>query len=536
MPGPNGFDATPDEIAAEARARAETRAPELTDAEQHALDAAEERKWEPPVPPRDAPFEPQAVPFKPLTPEAKAAAAAVATAAEQEAAASAAAAEAEGRAAAAAAERMAAAEAEAAAAAEREAQRYSFARPASTTNATAVGEAQRLALERDAMGLESPPPAAAAVAPAPEAALAAAPEAAPAPAAAAAAAVAAKAVGEFERNRLAVEAGVEAAKKVSDQNLAARLDARSRAKATAELQADIAEIRPGTSEGFAAITKLRSLVAGMKSGGPRDQAERLVDAVETAFNGVKNIANQPGVEQALTSAAAALTPSQKRTATLAALKAVEQERGQALRNEDAMIRNALALDSTTPITRRRRAEYAKLMATQTRESRPGTAVSLSDIVIGLDDAIGETETFFAQQPESPADKDFDSLDQISTKSFDYMQVFLNAAAQLPIAAPPPQPPQPVPAPAPEPPRATTPPGTVDHGLEQKLADLKHQLITVRARKAGLSSSKAGIQKTREIVALKQQIEELQREMGGGRRKTPRRRKTRNSTFRRSRKH
>ena len=103
--GPNGFDATPDEIAAEARARAETRAPELTDAEQHALDDAEERKWEPrAVLPRDALFEPQAVPFTPLTPEAKAAAAAVATAAEQEAAAERmAAAAAEGRAAAVAA-------------------------------------------------------------------------------------------------------------------------------------------------------------------------------------------------------------------------------------------------------------------------------------------------------------------------------------------------------------------------------------------------------------------------------------------------
>ena len=464
----------------------------------------------------------------------------------------------------------AAAAAKAAAAAEREAQQYSFARPASTTNATAVGEAQRLALERDAMGLESPPPAAAAVAPAPEAALAAAPEAAPAlpapapaaveaPAAPAPAAVEAPALpapalpvpapaaappisdeavnrltGEFEVERQIVEAKVEKSRLEAEAALADRLAARSRS----QLRADIAEIRPGTSEGFAAINKLRALVSNMKANGrAREQAEKLVGAVETAFNGVNAIAEQPGVQEALTAAAAALTPSQKRKATLAKQKAAEEERGQALRNEDAMIRSTLNLDPTKPITRGVRAEYARRMAEQTRESRPGTAVSLSDIVLGLDGMIGETETFFEQQPESPAtedeQRDFDSLDQISTKSFDYMQVFMNAAAQLPVAAPPPQPPPPAPV------QAAIPPGTVDNGLEQKLADLKLRLRTLQARKVGLSSSEAGKMKTAEIVALKQQIKDLESKGGGRRRKTPRRskkHKTRTSTFRRNRKH
>jgi hypothetical protein len=271
----------------------------------------------------------------------------------------------------------------------------------------------------------------------------------------------------------------------------------------------------------------------MKANGrAREQAEKLVGAVETAFNGVSAIADQPGVQEALTAAATALTPSQKRKATLAKQKAAEEERGQALRNEDAMIRSTLNLDPTKPITRGVRAEYARRMAEQTKESRPGTAVSLSDIVLGLDGMIGETETFFEQQPESPAtedeQRDFDSLDQISTKSFDYMQVFMNAAAQLPIAAPPPQPPPPAPVQA----------ATVDNGLEQKLADLKLRLRTLQARKVGLSSSEAGKMKTAEIVALKQQIKDLESN-GGGRRRTPRRRKVRKartSTFRRNRKH
>jgi hypothetical protein len=453
-----------------------------------------------------------------------------------------------------------AAAADAAATAEREAQQYSFARPASTTNATAVGEAQRLALERDAMGLESPPPAAAAVAPTPEAA----PAPAPAPEAAAeaaaaeqakaaeiaAAAAAAKEAAEkakadmearaalsvFEEERAAVEAKVEASRIAAEAALAERVSARSRESAARsdELRADIAQIRPGTSEGFMAINKLRALVSNMKANGAaRQQAEKLVGAVETAFNGVNAIAEQPGVQEALTSAAAALTPSQKRKATLATQKAAEQERGQALRNEDAMIRSTLALDPTTPITRRRRAEYAKLMAERTRESRPGTAVSLSDIVIGLDDAIGETENFFNQQSESPASAEelaeFDSLDQISTKSFDYMQVFLNAAAQLPVAALPPQPPPPAPRPA-------TPPVTVDNERKQQLADLQHQLRTLQLRKVGLSSSEAGKKKTAEIVELKRQIADLESKRGGRRRKTPRRRKVRTSTFRRHRKH
>jgi hypothetical protein len=343
--------------------------------------------------------------------------------------------------------------------------------------------------------------------------------------------------GQFERERQAVAAKVEASRIAAEAALAERVSARSRESAARsdELRADIAQIRPGTSEGFMAINKLRALVSNMKANGrARQQAEKLVGAVETAFNGVNAIAEQPGVQEALTSAAAALTPSQKRKATLATQKAAEQERGQALRNEDAMIRSTLALDPTTPITRRRRAEYAKLMAEQTKkESRPGTAVSLSDIVIGLDDAIGETENFFNQQSESPASAEelaeFDSLDQISTKSFDYMQVFLNAAAQLPVAALPPQPPPPAPRPA-------TPPVTVDNERKQQLADLQHQLRTLQLRKVGLSSSEAGKKKTAEIVELKRQIADLESKRGGRRRKTPRRRKVRTSTFRRHRKH
>ena len=309
------------------------------------------------------------------------------------------------------------------------------------------------------------------------------------------------------------------------------------------------------------------------NGRARKQAENLVGAVETAFNGVNAIADQPGVREALTAAAAALTPSQKRKATLAKQKAAEQERGQALRNEDAMIRSTLNLDPTKPITRGVRAEYARRMAEQTKESRPGTAVSLSDIVLGLDGMIGETETFFEQQPESPAtedeQRDFDSLDQISTKSFDYMQVFMNAAARLPVAAPPPQPPPPAPmlaasvdngleqtrtstaavaTPLPQPPaasvqaaiqeqsRATTPPGTVDNGLEQELADAKHQLTVVRARRAGLSSSNAGKKKRDEIIALEKKIEKLKRSIPAKGGSYKRRRKARNSTFRRNRKH
>jgi hypothetical protein len=154
-------------------------------------------------------------------------------------------------------------------------------------------------------------------------------------------------------------------------------------------------------------------------------------------------------------------------------------------------------------------------------------------VIGLDDAIGETENFFNQQSESPASAEelaeFDSLDQISTKSFDYMQVFLNAAAQLPVAALPPQPPPPAPRPA-------TPPVTVDNERKQQLADLQHQLRTLQLRKVGLSSSEAGKKKTAEIVELKRQIADLESKRGGRRRKTPRRRKVRTSTFRRHRKH
>jgi hypothetical protein len=243
--------------------------------------------------------------------------------------------------------------------------------------------------------------------------------------------VANAALGEFAREQAVVTSKVNEDKQLNNDKI--------------QIQLEIRQIRPGTADGFDAVRKLRELINGMRSEKVKTQAEKLVVAVETAFSGVNAISDQPGVQKALNAAATAITPGQKRTATAAKRKAEEQQKGQDLREDDAAIRNALNLADSTPLTRSKRADYTKLMAEKKKneqESRPGTAASLSDIVIDLDAAIDDTETFFEQQPESPASeeelRDFDSLDQISTKSFDYMQVFMNAAAQLPIAAPPPQ--------------------------------------------------------------------------------------------------
>jgi len=347
--------------------------------------------------------------------------------------------------------------------------------------------------------------------------------------------------GTFNREQAVVETKLDEQKQRTNDKTEIRVDIRSISK-------------PATPDVFDAIKRMRELINRMGSQKVKDQAEKLVGAVDTAFKGVSAIAKQPDVQAALNSAASSITPCQKRTATVAKQKAAEQEKGQEMRDEDAMIRATLGLSATAPLTRAKRAEYVKLMAEKRKaegESRPGTAISLSDIVLGLDGAISDTEAFFEREEEPPAteqeQRDFDSLDQISTKSFDYMQVFLNAAAQLPVAAPPPPPPlAPVQAAIQEQSRATTPLGTVDNELKQKLADLQHQLQAVQKRHTGLSSTVASKAKTAEIAALKQRIEEVRREInvaatGGSRkrRKTPRRRhhrKLRKSTFRRNRKH
>jgi hypothetical protein len=243
--------------------------------------------------------------------------------------------------------------------------------------------------------------------------------------------VADAAVGEFTREQGAVAAMVDQNKQRSDDKIA--------------VQRDIRQIRPGTPDGFDAIRRLRTIINGIKTEKVKTQAEKLVVAVETAFSGVSAIVDQPGVQKALSSAATSITPAQKRIATSAKRKTEEQQKGQDL--NDADIRRTLKLSASAPLTRAKWAYYTKFKAENIKnqeESRPGTAVSLSDIVISLDDAIDDTETFFQQQPELAASeqelRDLDNLDQISTKSFDYMQVFVNAAAQLPVAAPPPQPP------------------------------------------------------------------------------------------------